>query len=86
MSGATSICVYLEVESDEQAEGVADRIADLLLDLGYNQEDSLTAVIACRSDRPDVEAWAAGPEEFVKAMEGAAFIVIPSHNEGESDD
>lgn len=78
MSGATSLCIYLEVESDEQAHGAADRIADLLLELGYNQDGSLGAVIACRSDTPDVEAWAAGPDEFVKAMEHAAFLVIPS--------
>jgi len=81
MSAATSLCVYLEVESDEQAHAAAERIGDLLLELGYNRADSLTAVIACRSDTEDVKAWADGPDQFVKAMEGAAFILIPNENE-----
>ena len=80
MSEATSLCIYLEVESEDQVHGLADRIGDLLLECGYNAGDSLTAVIACRSDTEDVRAWAEGPEQFVAAMSGAAFILIPNES------
>lgn len=78
---ATSLRVYLEVDADHNVEATAERLADLLVELGFNHDDGVTAVIACISDSPDVEAWAEGPEGFVKALKGAAFIMVPDPGE-----
>jgi len=77
---ATSLRIYLHIDSDKQAEETAEAIGDVLLERGFNRGEDLTAVVACRADADDVQAWADGPEEFMKAMEGAAFLLIPSED------
>ena len=80
-SMATSLRVYLEIEDEQQAHALAEKIADLLLELGYNRGDKLDAVIACVADAPDVEAWAESTESFIVAVRGAGFLLIPREEE-----
>ena len=76
----TSLRVYLALENDAQADEVGERIGDLLLEMGFNADDDLTAAIGCVAEAPDVEAWASGAEEFVQAMSGYAWVMLPSEN------
>jgi hypothetical protein len=74
----TSLRIYLEIGDEQQVHDTAERIADLLLELGYNEGDRFDALVACIVDAPDVEAWAEGMEPFVEKLKGAGFILIPT--------
>lgn len=86
----TSLRLYLSVSDDAELEALSDRIADLLIELGFNaggEDGSLDAVIACVPETDDVKAWAEGPEEFFASVkDDVAFLVIPSNAEDDADE
>lgn len=84
---ATSLRLYLSVAGEEDLEEVSDRIADVLLELGFNGGESLDAVIACVPESPDVIAFSDGAKPFFEAVkDDSAFILIPSAGDGDDVD
>lgn len=76
-AGITSLRIYLGDVTETAVNEIAEQIADLLVDRGFNLEGTVTAVIACEPGAPDVEAFAAGAESFITHMNSAAWVLIP---------
>lgn len=77
----TSLRLYLSVAGEADLDSVTERIADVLLELGYNAgPGDVDAVITCVPEAPDVAAWSEAPEVFLETvLDDSAFLLIPSH-------
>jgi hypothetical protein len=77
--GSTQIAVYLYDVGETDVHVIAEAIADLLVERGFNSGDEnegMNALIAARGfDWPD------SPEAFVASLSDAALVVIPSKAE-----
>lgn len=81
---ATSVRVFLWVESDAEVDGTVEAIADTLVALGYQTDEGVLAAIVVVPNGSDVKAWSKSPKAFGRKVVRFASSVCFPGDSGES--